>query len=608
MDRIAEHQQTGKEPAISGEADKDIPISKMVRELMMRSKRGTRELRTKLKDDYEFLINGKQWSVGRPSWRFSEVVNIALGTVLHEVSIETDARPKVEFVGAEPSDMAFADILKQVNDANWEKSEQEGYGWHARLQRCIFKKKYTPVVFVLVEWNPALCGGQGDIGWKNLDTNYCYWDLAADGMNDSRYFIYACPYPTAKLRAMYPGKDIKPDIDGVGYQAGGLSDVDTDWSWLGLTRQDNQQMNRENEAEKHGGEPMTMWVRCWLKDGSIEELVEEKDGKKEYVQKLKYPHGRYIELAGATLLKDQENGVEINGQVYPYEDGEIPVAKLVNYEIPDKFTGLSEMQFLRGPQKILNYVWSFILDTMKMSSNPKVTVTHQAQEIVDKLSNEPGAIFEVPSQDSVMFHPGDGVPASSFNILDRAQDLMDKAQGIQDATRGGNQQGVTSALMLEGVVEASQTRPRLKGRSIEYFLQSVGFLMVSRIFQFYTSKRIFRITNAEGYPEHIEFYLQDNPAKPGEKIASLRTSQDGVMGPAQTMEVKGLPDVRTSSGSSLPFSKALKSEKALQMYNSQIIDREEVLKATDWPNKEEVLQRMMAKDQQMAEQAAMGAK
>ena len=169
---------------------------------------------------------------------------------------------------------------------------------------------------------------------------------------------------------------------------------------------------------------------------------------------------------------------------------------------------------------------------------------------------------------------------------------------------------MNSALMLEGYVEASQTRPRMKNRNLDFFLQDAGELALSRYLQFYTQPRVFRITNKEGYPEWIEFYIstiEDMNGKPV-KVAKIqrRNTIDGriVVGDQQQVEVKGAPDVRVISGSALPYAKALKNQTAGKMFTDGAIDQEEYLKAIDWPNYEEVIKRMKAQADQDAQAAA----
>ena len=63
--------------------------------------------------------------------------------------------------------------------------------------------------------------------------------------------------------------------------------------------------------------------------------------------------------------------------------------------------------------------------------------------------------------------------------------------------------------------------------------------------------------------------------------------------------------MRVATGSALPFAKDTKFNKARQMFLDGVIDEEEYLKSSDYPNWEAVLQRVMAKKQAAAEAEAM---
>jgi hypothetical protein len=73
---------------------------------------------------------------------------------------------------------------------------------------------------------------------------------------------------------------------------------------------------------------------------------------------------------------------------------------------------------------------------------------------------------------------------------------------------------------------------------------------------------------------------------------------------AKQFQTRGNFDVRVSTDSSLPFNKAEKEQRLLNFYDRQIVDAEEVLKGTDYPNWQSVLQRMEQKQAQQAEAAA----
>lgn len=585
MAYIAEHDAPDKQ-AQELQGGEPIPsIVKTCKELLKRAKVGRKRFDQEWSNNYEFVFGGRQWSIDRPAWRFSEVVNATWANIMTEVAIQTDAKPKTDFQAVEPSDFQFAEVLSKINDINWEK-----YPWLQRIADIVTQCKYVHVSHAEVCWKEDLENGLGDVDFKILDPWYCYWDPLATCIEDARYFIYAVPTCTEKLKNEHPDKaeQIKADMElvGVGNEFGDVVSPTSDRHNLKFKHR------AARPEDRFGGEPMTVLLRIWMKDEAVEEYENDKeDGTKEYVVKKKYPRGRYVEIASNCLLKDEEN---------QYEDGEFPIARLVNYSYPGEYAGENEVTHLRGPQRLRNYVYSFILDQMKTSSNPKVIIGEASGVDPDNVSSEPGQKIIATDINQIRFEQGQPIPAGMQFILDESKVAFDQVSGLQDVMKGAVDPAIGSGLLFDGYVEAAQVRLRLKNRNLDQFLTRVGKLQASRYMQYYTVPRVYRITNEQGFPEHIEFFI--SKLDDGKTMANVRNISLG--GATQTMEVKGMPDVKVISGTSLPFMQAMKKKTAQEYFNSGLIDQEEALKSIDWPNWQQVLERMQKAAQEQAQLAS----
>jgi hypothetical protein len=71
---------------------------------------------------------------------------------------------------------------------------------------------------------------------------------------------------------------------------------------------------------------------------------------------------------------------------------------------------------------------------------------------------------------------------------------------------------------------------------------------------------------------------------------------------AKAYELRGKLDCRVATGSNLPFAAAQKEQKMLGLFDRGIIDAEEVLKGSEYPNYEAILQRMADKAAAQAQQ------
>lgn len=582
---IEEHQgQKAKpiyEPSNAGEV-KDIV--KKVNQLLQQSADASKESRSKWGDNYRFVVKGEQWSVRRPKWRFSETFNTTWAAIMSEVAIQTDSAPKFDINAAEPSDMAFADVLKEINNLNWNKPLSRGFGWARKTATGIFKSKIYDVVHAEIAWNKKLENGLGDVDYKILDPFTCFWDPLATHIGDARYFIQAVPVPTEELKKEYPdyAEKIKTDVEAANTGSTNRQyDYNSDRNnTFGATL--HAEPIARGQKNAYGGEPMTLKIRCWLKDDTtLEELVPCKDGLgEEYVTKLQYPGGRYVVVANNCVLEDKPN---------EYEDGLFPIATLLNYDYGE-YCGENEVTHYRGAQKLINYTANHIMDQFKIASAPQKIIAQRAASILDKLTDEPGLKVVVPEISDIRFEPGPGIAPGSFNVLDTIKGLGDQVQGLQDASRGATQPGVTSGLMLEGFVEAAQTRPRLKNRSVDEFLRQIGYLIVSRYLQFYKVPRTFRITNKDGFPEFVTFYIEgeaENKTFKGSRQAY--DSKGNMMGPKVEMQgsAKGMPDIDIVAGSNLPYARAQKSAVAGNLFTQGAITLESYLDAINWPNAKE---------------------
>ena len=632
---ISEHEQKTEDFSLHSEdqSKEQESVIKMINEMLQRGKRFRERFDRTWHDNYEFVVNGKQWAMHRPRWRFNEVVNQTWAAIMTEIAIQTDAQPKFEFLGQEITDDAFSDALGKVHDGNWEK-----YNWNDVVSNCLMDCKLYHVAHAEVGWDEDLAQGLGDVTFSPLDPFYLYWDPAAHSLHGpgkrARWIIYAEPIATSIIKGNYPkeAEKIKPDTITLDQNRGpgAISSVKV------INTFDTFQPSRASTSaaesgETFGGEPTTVLIRAWLRDDTLEQVESEKtesdqeSSVKEFIIKKKFPKGRYIEIANNRILRDGAPGTFIKGQWVEYESDMFPVARLVNYSYSREYAGENEVTHTRGPQKIINYIWSYILDCFRIQANPKQIITHDSGIDPAQLTNEPGNIIVSNTQGGYRQEVGQAISPGSFELLGTANDLFNQVQGLQDVSRGAVQTGIDSGVLFEGFLEAAQTRPRMKNRNLDLFLQECGQLMFDRYLQFYNHPRIQRITNKEGYPEFIQFVIPNVRNDKGNKSALIRrfkTVTDDINGlpviengvaktqdiSNQTLEIKGKPDIRVTSGSALPFAKAQKAQRALTFFNSQAIDREELLNVVDWPNKEQVLQRLQEAEQAQADAAAQQGK
>jgi hypothetical protein len=354
-------------------------------------------------------------------------------------------------------------------------------------------------------------------------------------------------------------------------------------------------------------------VTCWLNDDTlVEEEIQQKseDGtlKKGFRTKKKYPNGRKLVIAGGQLLEDIEN---------PYLDGKFPFARLIDMTMPREFWGQGEVEQLKGPQQILNKLMSYALDILSLVGNPVWKNPTGSGVFSETLTNQPGLVIDHIDGFEPRREMGADVQPSIFQAFDRMRDVFDQISGINEVTQGAQPRNA-SGVAIDSLMEAAQTKLRLKGRNIEAWLTKAGQQQASRILQFYSIPRIVRITENEDAVKYFKFAIDEvsdeagetrtvATVQPFESVQGMDASQM-VPGQVQQFEIKGNLDVKVTTGSSLPFAKAKREARAKELYQLGIYDEEDLLTDLEHHRKEQILEKLARRKEQaaaMAQEEAM---
>jgi hypothetical protein len=361
---LSEHQAPEANPTTGGGASYDPSPEekqtiKTVMQLFDKSKRWRAKYDHPWLSNYKFF-RGKQWKEARPSYRHSEVINMVFQAIQSSVPLMTDSRPRIEFLPRDPSDMELAEILNDVLECDWDRGN-----WDEVLVENILEAHLYSVGLGYVGYDPKANYGEGAIDFQSEDPFYSYPDPNARNCNNkSRFWIRAEPVDIELLKLEYPDKAkwVKPDLeDFIRNSKTELEEV------MYKSPVDNKTMVEGQDRADQSTTGKCLKITCWMKS---EEIIEEQKSKgvnqdtglEEFIyeQRLKWPNGRKVCVAGGVLLDDVPN----------FDDGLFPVARLVNYVLPREFYGISEVEQLESPQKIFNKLISYALDVLTLMGNP----------------------------------------------------------------------------------------------------------------------------------------------------------------------------------------------------------------------------------------------
>ena len=585
-------------------SDEERKLVKRVNELLEEAKACRAKFDEKWADYYK-VFRGKQWKEKRPSYRHSEVINMVFQTIQSTVPILTDAKPKFEYIANEPSDYQFADIVNQVSEWDWARNN-----WMIGLTEVIYDAHIFGTGLSQLYFDPKGDNGLGAIVYESTDPFYNFPDPNATDCNKKAcHYIYAEPVDLAVIKTKYPekGKYVKSDVQTI-------NNVDRSQpkDIRYKSPSENVVYSDYEQPQAVGQRKQALVVSLFIKDKDEYEEQEQRSvdetGAEQvsYVQKMKYPKGRLIRIAGNVVLEDIENYMD---------SGEFPFQRLVNYINPRQFWGISEIEQLESPQRIFNRLLSFALDVAMLMGNPIWVVDTNSGIDTDNLINRPGLIVEKNPGSEVRREMGVQLQPFVMELIGRMKVWFDEIAGSNDITRGIRPEGVNAALAIQELQQAAQTRLRLKSRNIDGYLQDLGRHYLTLITEFYSIPRIVRITNKTDpkLNDYFKFSVEKYEDEEGEEktkaiVRPYTINEDGSIyeGDPQEMHLLNNLDVRVTTGSSLPFSKAEKESRLLNLFDRGIIDQEEVLKNLDYPNYEALLARMAQKQAEAAAMAATG--
>lgn len=559
-----------------------------------------KEYRSQFDNDWEKRIDfykGKQWK-DKSQNRSRPVMNIIRQTIQSTIPIITDRDPGFGVLGRDPTDYEFAKEVGELIDVFWDNSSMQ----HT-LAEVIFDSMLLDAGILKVVWDPDLEDGIGDVKVERIDPRDIYVPQGAtDFTKNCGWVIQKSKKQIGELRRKFPDKvDVikADDTDNTKDNTGKSMEIEI------MSPIDRHVNSARTIGESSDCRKLVDVIECWIDDETlIEEYRELENGDVEKTVRKKFPKGKVI-----TVLPGKK--VLLQSTESPYAHGMKPFVRIVDAILPGEFWGEGECGPLMHTQILINKVLQHIFDVYQLMSNPLWIIKKgcgvQAQQITNRVSQVLEINMDV--QDPVKREFPPSLQTGSLDLYQMLIRQTEAISGIAEISQGRKPTGVTAAAAIETLQEASQTRVRMKERNLQPALSQLGKLVIALFLQFYRETRVVRITNNQGkWPEYREFYVEEMPDN--QYIIHRRRyvfdpeSQRYIPEPSftSTPPSKGLMDVKVMSGTSLPWAKTTQSNIAFRLFDSQVIDAEELLKTLEWPDSDKVIQRMQKKQEEMAAQ------
>ncbi len=554
------------------------PVAQWVHKVLWEAQQSRKTYDHKWEYYYQ-LYRSNHWptkTVGRSAgqWQARLAINYIYSIIESIISVMTDSRPKINILPTSPEQQFYAGNLQEAMDCIWYRRKAQ-----SKLQDALRNAMIYGVGYLKVWWDPDLERGRGDVEIGVPDPWSIFPDKRATSLQDCERVCEVRTVSIDYIRKHYPEKGmlVRADAPYKGSFKYRKEDQNTPGGPEGLLsvplvspiddnplRIDQTEFSSPPYKSGDPGGNEVMLVECWTRDDSekitqvpvskMNPMTGMMENSIEEVRTPAYPHGRIIHVA---------NGVTLQDKPAPYQTW--PYVRIVDNSLPGEFFGVGECEVLQFLQHELNKRRSDLVNHASLMGNAVWIVDLDSGVDRDQITNQPGAIITKYRGAEVRREAPPPLPGWQLQLVDMTIRDMREISGIGPVPSGVVPRGIRSGTGFDAAQEIANTRIRLKVRNLESALEDLGRSIVSLIQQFYTVPRMIRILGDAGEVAFVPF--------------------DGV-------NVRGDWDLRVGAGSTLPVSKSVMSQMAIQMFQMQAIDQRALLENVEFPDYEKIIQRM----------------
>jgi len=245
---------------------------------------------------------------------------------------------------------------------------------------------------------------------------------------------------------------------------------------------------------------------------------------------------------------------------------------------------MGEPAFLMGQQDMINKFYSLMISHATTSTNPRVFVERGSVEDIDEFRSvysQPGAILEynqgtqIPQTAQPLPLPG-----ALYSMTADLKNEIEYTAGIfplQQGSSMGAPQTYSATLAIE---EFGNRRVNLKLRGVERSLGQLFTIVLQMAQNHYQIQKVMRIISDDG--QSVQAQTVNQPVRFTEDGAVLERFNDLSIGEY---------DVIIAAGSTAPSNRWAEMEEYLKMYQAGIVDDIAVLNKSEFPDKDDIIQR-----------------
>jgi hypothetical protein len=509
------------------------------------------------------LLNNRSWGALREAWMPSPQASEIYPIVAALVGWMTDQRPTFRVAAVADPHSALANVYQQlardletVMHATWQTN-----GASAAVERVLFDAMVYGVGWFKVGWDASLAGGLGDVGLWRVDPFHFYPDPAAATMEEANYFVEARTMSLQELERRWPQARVPPPVESNSMvdrrediyaptgrvpmaNPGGVFGAPPMWGPPG----------RDNRASVPVDDAGVTVLECWMKDNV---RIDDDTVVPEW----------HVVVTAANQVLFQAAAKELWGHArHPY----------VRYVLQDfgEMYGVSLVEHLAPLQIALNRVLAAIQSNVELTGNPVFVDDTRSGITRTQITNRPGTRLTKNTGSEVGWLEPPPLSPHAFPLIQFLIGEMERVSGLSAIVRGVTPTGRNAQGVLDAVQESAFVRVRMALRNLERALSEVGQIWASLVVENYTQPRMIAA-------------LGDTPS-----AVVLGKRHFWVPGPGRNVPLSA--QVRVEAGSTLPISRMARAQEADVLYAMGAIDRIALLEAHDYPNRNEIVQRITA--------------
>ena len=513
------------------------------------------------------LYAGRHWDGRQADWQATPTINMTFSVIETIVPILTDSRPQIYVLPRKFEHERASMMLQDLMEYLWEANNMDILLPKTCRNTLIFGNGFLKVLY-----NPSLREGQGDIQIVPVDPANIFISPWARTLEEADYVIHAENLPKSLVERIYGvkiGKQSGPDEPGLTIKrhvtsqqspgmGGGMDYVRaTDGS---NTYQMYQSGGSDDSSED---DQLVTVIEYWERDGAS-------------------PVTQTVVVNDEVIVPPHK----------PFSHSRIPLVHFMDHPSTWSVWAMGEVQQVEKLQIEINRRRGHLLDILKYSANPMLIVDPAAGDF-ENIISRPGLVLPVeggPAGAGWLQPPQIPSALLELNMVDK-QDF-DNILGNVDVLRGQRPAGIEAGVAIDALHEAANVRMRLKARNIENAIKNLGELLCLFVQDFYTTEMIVRVVGDRAMDSGVPL-SNDHFLKLNEVVGVNPESGENVVNPETVIPpvIDAQFDVRVGAGSTLPVSRSSQFQKAITLYQMQLVDDMEVLKSSGLPHWDEVLQR-----------------